>query len=233
MVMMATLAQRFFTVEQQRQILHAVQQAEQGTSGEIVPMVVSASHAYPEARLAAAMTLSLACSLVTTLAVAPLLWWRGELLWLFLFFLPLYLLLFRFVVPQAPWLVRLFVHRRTAEAEVERAAFTAFYTEGLHRTRDATGVLIFISVLERRVWILGDRGINARIQPRSWQEFVDRLIQGIRVGEACEALCGVIEEMGEVLRKRFPVRSDDRNELADLVIVDEPAVDRPSRLLIR
>ena len=43
-------------------------------------------------------------------------------------------------------------------------------------------MLIYISVLERRVWILGDHGINARIQPNRWQELVDRLTLGIREG---------------------------------------------------
>jgi putative membrane protein len=121
------------------------------------------------------------------------------------------------------------------EAEVERAAFTHFFTEGLHTTREATGVLIFLSVLERRVWILGDRGINARIQPKSWQEFVDRLTAGIRDNHRCDALCRVIGEIGEVLADRFPPRTDDRNELEDLVIVTgtDPGPGPGGRLIIR
>lgn len=231
--MMATLAERFFTPVEQRQIIRTVQRVEQQTSGEIVPMVVSASHAYPEAIQTAAAALALAAGLLATLTIGPLLWWRGELLWLFLFCFPLFFLVARAVVPSLPWLQRLFLDRRLAEAEVERAAFTAFYTEGLHATREATGVLIYISVLERRVWILGDRGINARIEPRSWQEFVDRLIRGIREGQQCEALCKVIEEIGGLLHERFPVRVDDRNELADLVIAEADGAARASRLLIR
>ncbi len=231
--MMATLAQRFFTAEQQRQIMRAVQQAEQGTSGEIVPMVVSASHAYPQAWLAVVMVLALACALIVTLVLGPSLWWRGELLWLFLFFLPLFFLVFRLVVPHSPWLLRLFLDRRSAEAEVERAAYASFFSEGLHATREATGVLIYISVLERRVWILGDRGINARIQPQRWQEFVDRLTRGIREGQQCTALCEVIGEIGQLLHERLPVGEGDRNELADLVIAEATDAIRSSRLLIR
>lgn len=231
--MMTTLAERFFTPVEQRQIIRAVQRVEQRTSGEIVPMVVSASHAYPDAVHAASAALALVAGLLATLTIGPQLWWRGELLWLFLFCFPFFFLAARAGMPWLPWLQRLFLDRRLAEAEVERAAFTAFFSEELHATREATGVLIYISVLERRVWILGDRGINARIEPRSWQEFVDRLTRGIREGRQCEALCEVIEDIGSLLHERFPVGADDRNELADLVIAEADGAPRASRLLIR
>ena len=164
---------------------------------------------------------------------AGLIWWRGEVLWLFLLLFTLFVLVLRPLVSRFPTLLRLFLRRDRMEAEVERAAFTHFFTEGLHTTREATGVLIFLSVLERRVWILGDRGINARIQPKSWQEFVDRLTAGIRDNHRCDALCRVIGEIGEVLADRFPPRSDDRNELEDLVIVTGTAPGPGGRLIIR
>ena len=230
---MITLAERFFTPVEQRQIVRTVQRMEQQTSGEIVPMVVSASHPYPDAVQTAAATLALAAGLLTTLTIGPLMWWQGELLWLFLFCFPLFFLVARLIVPALPWLQRLFLNRHLAEAEVERAAFTAFYSEGLHATSEATGVLIYISVLERRVWILGDHGINARIQPNRWQELVDRLTLGIREGRQCASLCEVIEAVGHLLHEHFPVGSDDRNELADLVITEADDPSWTSRLLIR
>ena len=117
--------------------------------------------------------------------------------------------------------------------EAKRAACPQSCTERLQSTREANVGLSFRAVLERRVWILGDRGINARIQPKSWQEFVDRLTAGIRDNHRCDALCTVIGEIGEVLADRFPPRTDDRNELDDLVIVAENGNAAGRRLIIR
>ena len=230
---MQTLAEQFFTSAEQQRITAAVQAVEARTTGEVVVMVTSASHSYPEANLLAAEALALPAVLIAAFTTAGLLWWRGEVLWLFLLLFTLFVLVLRPLVSRFPPLLRFFLRRDRMEAEVERAAFTHFFTEGLHTTREATGVLIFLSVLERRVWILGDRGINARIQPKSWQEFVDRLTAGIRAGRSCEALCTVIGEIGEVLADRFPPRSDDRNELEDLVIVTGTDPGPGGRLIIR
>ena len=230
---MQTLAERFFTSAEQQRITAAVQAVEARTTGEVVVMVTSASHSYPEANLLAAAALALPAALTAAFTTAGLIWWRGEVLWLFLLLFTLFVLVLRPLVSRFPTLLRLFLRRDRMEAEVERAAFTHFFTEGLHTTREATGVLIFLSVLERRVWILGDRGINARIQPKSWQEFVDRLTAGIRAGHGCTALCTVIAEIGDLLADRFPPRTDDRNELDDLVIVAENGSAAGRRLIIR
>lgn len=214
---MQTLAEKFFTTREQEEITRTVQRVEQQTSGEIVPMVVSASHTYPEAELTGATVLALPLTLVAALAIRSLFWWQGELLWLFLALLPLFFAGARLLV-RHPVLLRLFLSSERAAAEVERAAFTHFYAAGLQATRDATGVLIYISVLEHRVWILGDRGINELLPPRTWEEAVSRLTEGIREKRQGAALCAAIEEIGTLLRTHFPLKQDDRNELSDLII---------------
>ena len=97
-------------------------------------------------------------------------------------------------------------------------ALAAFYQKGLYRTKDQTGILIFISLLERKVWILGDRGINEKIEPGHWQSLAGELARGIRVGRGGEALCRVIAGCGSELARHFPRRRDDRNELTDDII---------------
>ncbi|WP_051554229.1 TPM domain-containing protein [Desulfobulbus elongatus] len=217
---MQTLAQRFLTADEQERIARTVEEAERRTTGEIVPMVVSASHAYPEAVLTGAAVLSLPAALIAAVTTGSLLWWQDQFLWLFLAFLLLFFPLARLLM-RLPFLLRPFISERRAAAEVERAAVNRFYREGLQDTRDATGVLIYVSVLERRVWILGDRGINERLEPQVWQGFVDTLVTGIREDRAGEALCQVIEEVGALLHAHFPPRADDRNELANLLIAGE------------
>jgi putative membrane protein len=209
------------TADEQQEITRTVQRVEQQTTGEIVPMVVSASHTYPEAELTAALVLAVPVALAAALITGSLFWWQGELLWLFLGYGSVLFPLARLLVPRSPALLRLFLRKERAEAEVERAAFTHFYTAGLQATRDATGVLIYISVLERKVWVLGDRGINEKIPPQTWQDTVRRLTAGIKEKRQGAALCAAIEEIGGHLRTHFPPKSDDRNELRDLIIEGE------------
>jgi len=229
---MQTLAQRFFTTEEQQRITRTVHQVEQRTAGEIVPMVVSASHAYPEAKITGAAVVSLPLALIAAFATSALLWWPGQVLWLFLVYCLLFFLM-GLLLMRHPALLRLFIRPERAAEEVERAAVAHFYAEGLQATRDGTGVLLYISVLERRVWILGDRGINERLSPQVWQAFVDRLIQGIREKRQCEVLCAVIDEIGTLLQTHFPPKADDRNELSDLMIAGQDSGLRKRQLLVR
>ena len=138
---MQTLAERFFTGAEQQRITAAVQAVEARTSGEVVVMVTSASHGYPEAGLLAAAALALPAALATAFTTAGLLWWRGEVLWLFLLLFTLFVLVLRPLVSRFPALLRLFLRRDRLEAEVVRAAFTHFFTEGLHTTPGRTSVV--------------------------------------------------------------------------------------------
>jgi len=230
---MQTLAEQFFTAEEQQRITRTVQRVEQQTAGEIVPMVASASHGYPEAELAGAMLIAGPLALAAAFGLASLLWWQDEVLWLFLGCFSVFFILARLILRSYPPLLRLFLHKERIDTEVARAAFTHFYAEGLQATRDATGILIYISILERRVWILGDRGINAHIPPQVWQEFVDRLTCGIREKQPCSALCAIIEEIGALLQAHFPAKADDRNELGDLMIVGREDLLGNRRLLVK
>jgi putative membrane protein len=130
-----------------------------------------------------------------------------------LFFVPL-----RYLVGRMPYLALAFISRRRFEQAVRDRAVRSFYEQGLYRTRAATGVLIFVSLFERRVWILGDRGINERIAPEQWQGMVDQLIAGIRQGTAPAALCAVINSCGQLLQQHFPDQGNDQNELQNDLI---------------
>lgn len=228
--MKQNLAALFFTKTEQERIIETVRRVERLTTGEIVPVVISQSHAYPEALITGAAVFALPFALLSAFSLSSLLWWQGETLWLFLLFFAVFFLLARVAVAQIPSLIKFFLSPHRVEREVEQGAFTHFFSEGLHATRDATGVLIYISVLERRVWILGDSGINKKIPTGSWQLCVTRLTEGIRAGRSCEALCAVIDDIGTQLQAHFPPKDDDRDELSNLVIINDQ---RRPRLIIK
>jgi len=197
--------------DQQAAIRAAVSQAESRTSGEIVPLLVAQRDDYPEAAAQAAMIIA------ATLALALALIIHDASVW---FFLPAAFLLYfpsLAAVRRLPRLNLAFTPAARVSEAVRQQAMHVFYERGLHRTRDENGILIFISLLERKVWILGDRGINAVIPPERWTALASALSSGIRQGQLTEALVGVIAEMGDVLRQHFPSRNDDINELPDLL----------------
>lgn len=202
----------FFSGTEQESIRQAVKSAEAATSGEIATMVVERSDSYREAETLGAVLVAGLLAVIACLAIHHVTIWTYVPLVFFLFF-PVRLLFNRFPRLKLP-----FIGRRRLEEAVRERAVRAFYEKGLYRTREETGILIFISLLEHKVWILGDRGINARIPADSWQRMARELAEGIKGGRACEALCSVIASCGAELASHFPRRSDDENELTDEVL---------------
>lgn len=217
---MKNLAQRFLSDEAYRRVEAAVQAAEKRTSGEIVCMIQSASYHYPMASVIGATVMALPLALVLTPLVGGLFWIGPYNMWLFLGIFSVLFAAGHAWIERSAILKRRFVSRREIAEEVEEAAINAFYRHKLDRTRDATGVLIFISVLERRVWVLADHGINAKVAPGHWDAAVARLTEGIRRNRAADAICETVEAIGRELEVNFPVRADDRDELKNVIIDD-------------
>ncbi|HET9161336.1 MAG TPA: TPM domain-containing protein [Caulobacteraceae bacterium] len=89
---------------------------------------------------------------------------------------------------------------------------------GLHRTRDRTGVLLYVSEAERRAEVFADDGVYARAPPEVWGEVVDRLIAGLKRGAPADGFVSAVERTGEILSACLPPRTDDADELPnDLV----------------
>ncbi len=209
-------SEKYFSEAEQELIRQAVQAAEADTSGEIATMVVDESDRYPEAELSAALFIATMVSLVLAVLTEHVTIWS---------YIPMAMLFFipgRFLVQRFPRLKLPFAGRRRIAEEVHQRAVRAFFEKGLYRTRHETGVLIFMSMLERKVWILGDRGINERIDPTSWQVMAGELAEGLATGKGCDALCSVIAKCGTELSRHFPHHQGDANELPDQLLTDTP-----------
>jgi len=103
---------------------------------------------------------------------------------------------------------------------VHKHAEEAFRKYGLQNTKDATGVLIFLSVEEKRIEILADKGINEKVEQSTWDNMVNGLIIKIRQNGTCQGLCDLVAEVGKYLTEYFPIQPDDVNELSNEVIVE-------------
>jgi putative membrane protein len=188
--------------------------AEANTSGEIVFAAAKASANYKTATFQGAfigMAIAAAVYLAIPVqhAIAGLLWTE------FISFAALYAILP--FLPCRRWIIP----SGEMNARVHEAAYMQFFSSGLHKTREANGVEIYLSFFERRVIVIGDAGIHAKMGDQHWQNVRNVIIKGIKGRNARAGICEAIELCGKALTEHFPHQPDDVNELPDQV-VDSP-----------
>lgn len=199
--------EQLFNAEAVQAVEEAVGAAEQRTSGEIVPMVVDKSDAYPGVRAAGAAVLAFAAGVgVLGLELDPWIWLPP--VQIAVFALGAWGLGYRRIL-------RHLIPERIRAERVDRAARLAFLENGLVETRDRTGILIYISLLEHRVEVLADRGIDAVVDRGVWDGVVRGILESIRGKHAEEGLVAAIGECGDILAASFPPQPDDTDELDD------------------
>ncbi len=211
---------KILTDAEQERIRQAVRQAELVTKGEIVPMIVQASARYREAGYRTGLMLALlSLALLLTIEIywLPWGWHAGNAGWLLLAVVVSYGL--GQGLGRAPMVIRLVTSRERLAHKVALRAEQAFYKHGLHHTQGRTGVLIFVSLLERRVQVLADKGINDHVPVGTWDGLVNGIIDGIKTGQATDAICAAIAKCGVLLAQLSPAGSGDNpNELSDSLI---------------
>ncbi|HEX6200173.1 MAG TPA: hypothetical protein VF150_07920 [Thermoanaerobaculia bacterium] len=194
----------------------AVRDAEARSRGEIVVAAVPASGRYAGAVWAGACLGSLSALLALVLVHwLTDLWGVGSPLWALLAAgggaVAGYV-----AVAASDGLKRLLTSDEVMARQVDLAARAAFVDHEVFATRDRSGVLLFLSLLEHRVEVLADSGIEAHVAPGEWDGIVAGIVRGIREGRAAEALVEAIGRCGEILDRRgLERRADDRDELPD------------------
>jgi len=213
-----------FTEPELERIKAAVKDAEDKISGEIVPVIVEKSGfytiaAYKGSMIAAAVAFSIVIVLdryvfdaSNTLFYDPV----------FIFIMVLLAGVLGSFIPSAftPVLRKLVTQRHFDHATRQRAE-NAFLEEEIFNTRHRTGIMIFISLFEREVIVMADKGISKVVEQKVWDKLVMDLVGAIRAGKIVDGLEGAIRRCGEVLlEKGFHKADDDINELRDDLRID-------------
>ena len=211
---MARKSERFFTKEEKERIRSTTFDIESRTIGEIVVMVVDRSDDYLDGEVTGGVLGgSLIAMVVTELFFHASMWFFIPLA--FVFFFPVRIL-FKKVQP----LRTVFISSRRREHAVRHRAIRAFHEKGLTRTKEHTGVLFFISLLEHKVWVLADRGIHEKIGQETLNTFAAQVSKGIAEGRACDGLCEAMRNAGDLLSLHFPLKPGDSDELPNGVITE-------------
>lgn len=207
-------AERFFTEEEKKKIAETTGDVEARTIGEVAVMVVDSSNKYVEAEILGGMLVGSLISLIITAL------YFNSSVWSFIPIIFILSLPARFIFRKFPALKAPFIGLKRKEEAVRQRAVSAFYEKGLYKTRKNTGVLFFISIFERKVWVLADKGIYEKIDQELLNKFAITVSEGIREGRACASLCNAIGDAGELLAKHFPVIPGDTDELSNKVLTE-------------
>ena len=197
----------------------AVGEAEKRTAGEIVPFVVRQSGDYDVATWRAASVGALLAA-AAALGVSSLYDGWG-LSWLYASWAVEAATIAGGVVgaligEYVPAVRRLLAGPGLLAETVHRRAAEAFLDEEVFGTRDRTGILLFVSLFEHRIEVVGDSGINAKVEAAEWVEVVDRVRAGIRQNDLAGGLVSAVDLCGDLLHRRgVALREDDADELSD------------------
>ncbi len=205
-----------FTEGDKKQIVEAIQRLEKESSGEIVPYFVYRSDAYAEGKwYSTSLFAFLGLILCTFLSYAWLM--PSTITFLEIPVIILVIMLVGFGL--AVWIPEfnlLFISKQRIEEMVILKAREAFLMEEVFNTRDRTGILIYISQLEKKVMIIGDAGISKKVEQSNWEEIVQDLVVSIRGKNLTKGMVNAIDACKRLLLAHgFKVRPDDVNELSD------------------
>lgn len=106
----------------------------------------------------------------------------------------------------------------TTQDALERAR-ELFAALGMQQTRERNGVLVYLAVADRKLAVVGDEGVHARVGDAYWAGVRDAMVARLRDHAPRDAVMAAVHDLGAVLREHFPRRPDDTDELSDRVSV--------------
>ena len=105
-------------------------------------------------------------------------------------------------------------HRRWGRRVDALSRAQRLFTQlGMHRTAGRTGVLVYLALADRKLAIVGDEGIDARVGGQYWEQVRDGMVGRLRQGRAVDAIVTAVADVGRLLARHFPRRPDDVDEL--------------------
>jgi uncharacterized membrane protein len=86
-------------------------------------------------------------------------------------------------------------------------------------TAHNNGVLIYLLLADRKVEIIADRGIDAKVGAAGWEKICRAMETDFRAGNFESGVIKGIEAVSRQLAAHFPRHGGDRNELPDAPVV--------------
>jgi len=201
----------FLTEQEKQNIREAIREAEAQTSGEIVTVIARSADEY-------LYIPTLWAGLLALLTPSVLLWLPQPLDYIYMYAIQVVVffvcaILFRWT----PIKMKL-VPRAVKQRRANRLANLLFLQHGVHQTEQRNGLLLFVSVAERYVEIMADKGINDRVPQDTWRHIVDEFVNHVKQGQIAKGFVEAVDQSGALLKEHFPIEAGDKNELPNHLI---------------
>jgi uncharacterized membrane protein len=118
--------------------------------------------------------------------------------------------------------IRVHIDAKCAGTPMEKA-IQVFEKLKMHETAQRNGVLFYVAMNDKKLAILGDKGINAVVPENFWDAIRDGMISAFKKGEFSEGLIEGIVTAGQQLKSAFPLLQNDENELSNEVTFGDEA----------
>jgi len=208
----------------------AITKAEGSTAGEIVAVATPISDSYHDVALHWALVPLFAVLAWAAWRPTALEWWydfllggwqpeptQSQLLTLLMVFAALKFTVALLILKWMP--LRLFLTpAATKHRRVRRRAIAIFQAAAAGRTTGRTGILIYLSLAERRAEIIADEAILKVTDDHIWGEAMTELLTNVRAGRVGDGIALAVERVGVVLSEHFPRSAADLNEIPDKLI---------------
>lgn len=189
-------------------ISRAIEQAEKNTTGEFVCVVAPSSARYVLFPLFWAAVMSIGLAGASQLVHLP--------------FITPYAQAILFVVMVGLFTLGPFSTLLTPNSHIakycKRRAKEQFFAQRVHETSGRAGILFYVSLQEKFVDLVADKGINDKVEKDALQKIVDVFLENIRNGKTEEGFITAIQASNDVLAQHFPATPDDINELPDRLV---------------
>ena len=207
-----------FTEKDKSAIKKAIQNLESETSSELLVYIEEESHGYPETCWM--MSTMMGFSVALLLSLMSFMWFLP---------LPFDALIYGLIVAismMVGYAIPLYIDRfrllltpRVAIEEMAIARAKAIFLEKeIFKLHNRAGILLYISLLEHEVVVLGDEGIHAHAGTDNWVAVVEKVIEGNKRKDLVTAIVNAIETCKEYLLKYgFHPTPFDQNVLDDEV----------------
>lgn len=106
--------------------------------------------------------------------------------------------------------------RYPGDGPLQRAA-TLFGELQMQRTRDDTGVLLYVAELDRKAAVFAGPGVYGAREPAFWREVTTAVAEGYRAGNRVAGLGRALQMIGAILREAAPGADTGGDELPNQV----------------
>jgi putative membrane protein len=213
-----------FSDAERERITEHIAEVEAHTAGEVVPYVVMQSDAYPAVRwrgAAIAIGLALAVGSLLPVAGVPSAAGVGSVVAESRILVPILFsvgVIGALIAGAVPLLVRTLAGAEALDRAAHRRAMQAFVDEEVFATRDRTGILMFVSLLEHRIEVIADVGISEPVDPATWSQIAESIRDGMAAGSLADGLVDGLIRCQSILEEAgIERRADDTDELPNTI----------------